>query len=277
MDLRGRNVIVTGATGGIGEPLCQALVAAGANVLAVARDRGRLDRLVRGAPAGRIEPVVADLATTAGRQAVLAAAQQAHVPPSVLVLGHAQSAFGLFEDQDPDAIARLVQVNLTASLLLVHALQPMLRAHGDAAVVVVGSTFGSLAYPGFAAYSASKFGLRGMTEALAREYADGPVHFQYLSPRATRTPFNSPAVDALNAELDVAVDAPDAVARQLVRAIVRGQARLQLGWPEKLFARLNGLLPGLVDRALRPQLPAIRRHARSPNPQENPAHEALPS
>ena len=43
MDLRGRNVIVTGATGGIGEPLCQALVAAGANVLAVARDRGRLD------------------------------------------------------------------------------------------------------------------------------------------------------------------------------------------------------------------------------------------
>jgi hypothetical protein len=51
------------------------------------------------------------------------------------------------------------------------------------------------------------------------------------------------------------------VAGQLVRAIERGDLRRQLGWPEKLFARLNGALPALVDRSLRAQLAIIRRHA----------------
>jgi short-subunit dehydrogenase len=88
------------------------------------------------------------------------------------------------------------------------------------------------------------------------------VRFQYLSPRATRTPMNSAAVDALNAELGTAVDDPGAVAAQVVAAIERGDRRRQFGFPEKLFARINGALPALVDRALAGKLAAIRRHAR---------------
>lgn len=277
MDLRGRTVIVTGASGGIGAALCAALVGAGARVLAVGRSQARLEQLAATAP-GLIEPVVADLSTAPGRTSLLNAAGACVPAPSVLVLGHAQSAFGLFEDADAEAITRLVNVNLTSSLLLVHALLPLLQAQAQAAVVVLGSTFGSLAFPGFAAYSASKFGLRGMAEALAREHAGTPLRFQYLSPRATHTPFNTPAVDALNAELAVAVDAPADVARLLVRAIERGDARLQLGWPEKLFARLNGVLPALVDRSLLRQLPIVRRHARPHliSEPEAPSHEALP-
>lgn len=277
MKLAGRTVILTGASGGIGEPLCVALAAAGASVLAVGRDEAKLRRLVRQVPAGALQWVAADLARDDGRARVVDAARALRPAPSVLVLGHAQSAFGLFEDQDAQAMARLLQTNLVAPLLLLHALLPVLRGQDRAAVVVLGSTFGSLAFPGFAAYSASKFGLRGLTEALAREYADTPLRFQYLSPRATRTPFNTPAVDALNAELKVASDAPADVARQLVAAIERGTSRLQVGWPEKLFARLNGLLPGLVDRNLRASLPAVRRHARRP-PQpatENLHHEPV--
>lgn len=266
MDLCGRSVVLTGATGGIGEPLCAALVEAGARVLAVGRDAARLDALAARMPRDAVRCVVADLASDDGRQRLLQAARTGSPAPSVLVLAHAQGGFGLFEDQDPQAMARLVDTNLVAPLLLIRALLPLLQAHDQAAVAVVGSTFGSLAFPGFAAYSASKFGLRGLVEALAREYADTPLRFQYLAPRATRTAFNTPAVDALNAELKVASDAPADVARALVAAIERGQARLQLGWPEKLFARLNGVLPGLVDRSLRAQLPAVRRHARSPQP-----------
>ena len=278
MDLAGRGVILTGASGGIGEPLFAALTAAGAHVLAVGRNEVRLRALAQYVPAGALHNVVADVATAEGRARVLQAAHAMRPLPSMLVLGHAQSAFGLFQEQDPDAMARLLQTNLVAPMLLIRTLLPVLQTHDRAAVAVLGSTFGSLAFPGFAAYSASKFGLRGLTEALAREYADTPVRFQYLSPRATRTPFNTPAVDALNAELKTHSDDPAEVARQLVTALQRGTSRLQIGWPEKLFARLNGLLPGLVDRSLRTQLPAVRRHAHQPfHPQpETPRHEPQP-
>jgi short-subunit dehydrogenase len=257
--LRGRTVVLTGASGGIGGALAATLVDAGATVLAVGRDPVKLNALVHRHRAGAVVPVAADLCTPAGRAAVVA--QASTMAPSLLVLAHAQGAFGLFENQPEAELSALVQTNLVAPMLLIRALLPTLQAQPDAAVVAVGSTFGALAFPGFAAYSASKFGLRGLIEALGREHADGSVRFQYLAPRATRTAFNTPAVDALNAELKTAQDDPRDVARQLLGAIQRGDRRRQLGWPEALFARLNGAFPNLIDRALRGQLPIVRRHA----------------
>lgn len=275
MNLAGRTIIVTGASGGIGVALCHALVQAGASIMAVGRNRSRLTTLAAGVPAGRVHTVVADLSTSLGRSHLIAAIRQANVSPSVLVLGHAQSAFGLFEDQHPDALENLLQTNLVGSALLIHALLPILRRHEQASVVAIGSTFGSIGFAGFATYSASKFGLRGLIEALAREHDGTGLSFQYLSPRATRTAFNTPAVDALNAELKVGSDAPEAVAAALVHAIVQRDRRRQLGWPEKLFARINGMFPALVDRSLRAQLPIIRRHASQVQPiHEDSSHEA---
>lgn len=264
ISLRGRTVVLTGASGGIGAALAAALVDAGATVLAVGRDPVKLNTMVHRHRPGAVVPVTADLCTPAGRAAVVA--QASTMSPSLLVIAHAQGAFGLFEEQAEAELESLVQTNLVAPMLLIRALLPSLQAQPDAAVVAVGSTFGALAFPGFAAYSASKFGLRGLVEALGREHAGGSVRFQYLSPRATRTAFNSPAVDALNAELGTAQDAPGDVARQLLDAIRRGDRRRQLGWPEKLFARLNGVFPALIDRALRGQLPIVRRHARTITP-----------
>lgn len=262
MQLSGRTVLLTGASGGIGAALCDALVAAGARVVAVGRNEARLSQIAQRHPSGKAIPLVADLSNDAGCARVVDTVGRLHEPPSVVILAHAQSAFGLFEEQPPSVVRDLIGINLMAPIALIHGLLPLLRRQEQAAVVAVGSTFGSLAFPGFAAYSATKFGLRGLMEGLAREYADTGVRFQYLSPRATRTPFNTPAVDALNREMNVAQDEPGNVAAQLVAAIVQGRRRLQLGWPEKLFARLNGVLPGLVDRNLKSQLPLIRRHAR---------------
>lgn len=278
MNLAGKTVILTGASGGIGAPLCRALVEAGASVLAVGRDQHRLDQLQRDLPLGRVQGVLADLGTTAGRDHLVDVARALRPAPSVLVIGHAQSAFGLFDEQDPFALEAMLQTNLIGSTLLIHGLLPILRAQAQASVVVIGSTFGSLGYPGFAAYSASKFGLRGLMEALSREYADTSLRFQYLAPRATRTAFNTPAVDALNAELKVTSDPPQEVAEKLVRSIIRGETRRQFGWPEKLFVRINGILPSLVDSSLRGQLSIIRRHAQGQgrsSPEET-SHETVP-
>jgi NAD(P)-dependent dehydrogenase (short-subunit alcohol dehydrogenase family) len=260
--LAGRTVLLTGASGGIGSALCDRLAAAGARVVAVGRSEDRLRPLVQRHGAARVVPQAADLSTDGGRASVVAAAEALDPTPSVLVLAHAHGGFGLFEDQSPDALRTLVETNLVGPMLLIRALLPVLGRHERASVVAVGSTFGSLAFPGFAAYSASKFGLRGLIEGLAREYADTGLRFQFLSPRATRTAFNTPQVEAMNREMKVTQDEPAAVAARLVDAIAAGRPRMQIGWPEKMFARLNGAWPGLVDRSLKAQLPIVRRHAR---------------
>lgn len=128
-------------------------------------------------------------------------------------------------------------------------------------VVNVGSIYGSIGYPGYATYSASKFALRGFSEALRRELADTTVDVLYAAPRATRTSMNTSAATALNQALKVGMDDPVDVARAVLDAVQQQRNELYLGWPEKLFVRLNGMLPGVVDRALRKQLPLIRRYS----------------
>ena len=81
----------------------------------------------------------------------------------------------------------------------------------------------------------------------------------YLAPRATATAINSERVMALNSALGNATDAPDVVAQALLRQLRTERPTLAVGRPERLFARLNALLPGLIDRAIRRQLPTIRR------------------
>lgn len=261
--LRGRTVALTGAAGGIGAALTAEFVAAGARVLAIGRDAARLRRLADAHPPGVVVALAADVSESEGRAAIVARARDENV--SVLVLAHAQAAFGQFESQSDEMLERMLRTNLTAPILLIRALLPTLRAHASAqapaAVVAVGSTFGALAFPGFVGYSASKYGLRGLIEGLHREYADEAIRFQYLAPRATRTDFNSAAVVAMNRELKTAEDAPETVAAALRAAIERGTPRLQLGWPEALFVRLNALLPSAIDRDLKKRLPIVRRHA----------------
>ena len=128
MDLAGRTVMVTGASGGIGAPLCAALVAAGAQVLAVGRDEARLQHVAQALPPGRVTCVAADVSTPAGRERLLQAARAAQPTPSVLVLAHAQAAFGLFDEQSPDAMAQLMHTNLVAPMLLLHGMLPVLLA-----------------------------------------------------------------------------------------------------------------------------------------------------
>jgi short-subunit dehydrogenase len=179
----------------------------------------------------------------------------------VLVNNAGLGEFAFVDDQTDVALERLFAVNALAPMQLVRALLPHLRNQPEAAVLNVGSVFGSLAYPGFAAYSASKFALRGFTEALRRELADTRVRVHYLAPRATRTTMNASAVERMNAELGVTMDLPGPVARAACDMLEHGRVEAVLGWPEKLFVRINALLPRLVDGSLRRQLPVIRRHA----------------
>lgn len=253
--------LVTGASGGIGRAIADELCGQGARLLVVGRSRERLDALAARFP-GRIEVVQADLATPAGRDAVAAAAGR-FGDVNCLVNAAGVNRFGLLEQQDEAEIAALVTVNITATLQLTRRLLPELRRRDRALVVNIGSTFGSIGYAGFTTYCASKFALRGFSEALRRELADTRVGVLYIAPRATRTAMNSSDVVAMNDALKLAMDDPRAVAAAVVCAVRAEREEVFLGWPERFFVRLNGLLPRQVDHALRRQLPIIKRFARS--------------
>ena len=261
MQLIDCRAVITGASGGIGQALVERLAAGGAKLLLVGRHMQALEAMALRFP-GQIELVQADIAEGAGREAVLAAARR-FGGLNTLINAAGSNRFSLLEQHDEAAIASLIGLNVTATLQLTHKLLPLLRVQGRALVVNLGSTFGSIGYPGFAAYCASKFALRGFSEALRRELADTQMKVLYIAPRATQTSMNSAAVVAMNDELNVAMDDPVAVAAQVVGAIVREREELYLGWPEKFFVRLNSLLPRVVDQALRKQLPIIQRFARN--------------
>jgi short-subunit dehydrogenase len=141
-------------------------------------------------------------------------------------------------------------------MLLTRALLPHLLAQPRAQVVCVGSALGRIGLPGFSAYSASKFGLRGFAEALRRELADSSVRVQYLGPRSTRTAFNDAGVEAYNRATGTAMDTPERVARALVELLRSERPERFLGYPETLAVRLNGLVGPWLDGA-------FARHRRS--------------
>jgi short-subunit dehydrogenase len=252
--------VLTGASGGIGRAIAVALAPHCDELLLVGRDAVRLVRTAAAAgPATR--PLAVDLASEAGRDAVAEAAPRLNL----LINAAGANDFGWLAGQSDATLARIIDTNVLAPMQLVRRLLPALSREPRAWIVNVGSIFGYLAYPGHAAYSASKFALRGFSEALRRELADGPVRVLHFAPRATRTAMNGAGMNALNAELGVAMDDPETVARALVELLRRPVRERLLGMPESLFAWLNQLAPGLVDRALKRQLSTIRRHAPAPS------------
>ena len=263
MLLRGHLILLTGASGGIGQAIAQRLAARGAQLVLVGRAIDRLEALRAALPANHAThlAVQADVTTPAGRASIAAALDALGRPLDALINGAGVSSFSLLPDARPEEIEGQVATNITAPILLTQLVLPRLhRVHGR--IVNIGSSFGGIGYPGFSTYCASKFALRGFTEALRREMGDSAMQVAYLAPRATRTPLNSSAVVAMNTALGNAVDPPERVAASvesmLLALTMRDRA---IGWPERLFLRINAVFPALVDGALRKQLAAIKRFA----------------
>jgi short-subunit dehydrogenase len=256
MDIHGKTCLLTGATGGIGAAAARALAGAGAHLILVSRSADKLERLAAGLPGEGHRTVAADLASREGREAVLNACPDGI---DVLINNAGLNHFGLLADQAEEQLRQMMEVNALAPMLLTQALLPQLRH--DGVIVNVGSGFGSIGFAGYCGYSASKFALRGFTEALRRELADSGVKVLYLAPRATATDMNPAEVVAMNEELGNATDSPERVAAELLTQLRKCQRSRYIGWPERFFVRLNGLFPSVVDHALARQLPVIRRRA----------------
>ena len=260
MKLEGKKIVLTGATGGIGAEVAKALAARGAVLLLSGRRQMELE-IVRDQLQGEgHECVLADITSAEGRRRLIEVADRFGM--EILINNAGANELALLEDLDDAQIEKTLAVNLISPMELCRDALPILKQN-KGTLLNVGSILGSIGYAGSTAYCASKFGLRGFTEALRRELADTPVNVIYFAPRATDTALNSDSMKAMNQELGAHVDSPLLVAEHLVSALQQGVGKnVYLGWPESLFVRINSILPQLVDKSLLKQLATIRKYAR---------------
>jgi short-subunit dehydrogenase len=258
------SILLTGAAGGIGSVIAEYFAASGARLLLTDLNNAAVTALaerLQDKHGVEVKAVAADLTSEPGRRQVAAAGQAFQA--NVLINSAGYNRFGLLADISDIDVERIFSINVLSPILLCKALLPWFTTLESAHIVNIGSTFGSLGYAGFAGYSASKFALRGFSEALRRELADSSVKVHYLAPRAVRTAFNEDAVNKMNAVLGVAMDAPDVIPGAIAKMLQRDQSEHYIGRPERFFVKLNALFHKVVDKGLSGQLATIQEHARS--------------
>jgi len=259
MQLEGAVALVTGAGSGLGRALAAVLAGRGARLLLAGRRAEALERTRATLPAGAdCRCVAADVTTREGRAAVVGAVMELG-RLDLLVNNAGRLAAGPLSELDDESLEGLAAVNLVAPIALARDLLPALRLSGAPRIVNIGSILGDIGHPLFVGYCATKFGLRGASDALRRELAAEGVGVTYAAPRSLRTEA-SVQIAAATAGFAMAQDDPGRVAAQIVSGIESDRARIYARGPERLFVALQRTLPGVVDMALGA---AMRRLARA--------------
>ncbi|WP_024519887.1 3-oxoacyl-[acyl-carrier-protein] reductase [Bradyrhizobium sp. Tv2a-2] len=192
-DLTGRTALVTGATGGIGGAIAEALHKQGATVAISGTRREVLDTLA--AKMGqRVHVLPCNLSEMSEVEALVPSAEQAMGGVDILVANAGITRDNLFvqlRDEDWDDV---IKVNLTATFRLARAATKLMMRKRFGRIIAITSVVGVTGNPGQGNYSASKAGMIGMIKSLAAEYAKRNVTANCIAPGFIKTPMT----DALN-------------------------------------------------------------------------------
>jgi NAD(P)-dependent dehydrogenase (short-subunit alcohol dehydrogenase family) len=178
--LEGKLAIVTGASRGIGAASAAALAGAGATVI-------RLSRTLPEGTQGAYRDLRCDLADVHAVVRTATRILSEWGAPQIVVQNAGLFVLKPFEATELAELELQYALNIRAPFVLAQALLPAMRAAGAGIHITIGSTCDHRAYPDNAAYTASKFGLRGLHESLAAEYAGTGVRFSLVSPGSTDT------------------------------------------------------------------------------------------
>jgi NAD(P)-dependent dehydrogenase (short-subunit alcohol dehydrogenase family) len=216
--------LITGTSSGLGRLLAERLLQRGERVVATLRREGTFDDLKKQYD-DRLHVLTLDVTEVRAVRANIAAAFEAMGHIDVVVNNAGYGLFGAAEEVTDEQIDRQIATNLTGSIQVIRAALPHLRRQGGGRIIQVSSEGGQIAYPNFSLYHATKWGIEGFVESVAKEVAPFGIDFVIVEPGPTDTQFG--------AGLDHAVPMPeydDTPAGELRRAIasnsfaIRGDA-----------------------------------------------------
>jgi short-subunit dehydrogenase len=237
MNLGGRTVLLTGATGGIGAATARALATRGATVVLTGR---RADALEALAAEVRGRAVHADLTEPDAPQQLLAAAGDV----DALVANAALPASGDLTSFSIEEIDRALAVNLRAPLVLARLLAEPMLTRGEGQLVFVSSLSGRTATPQASLYTATKFALRGFAQALRQDLDGSGVGVSCVLPGLVRGA-GMFADSGASLPPGVGTSTPGDVARAVVLAIERNRGEVDVApLPLRAGARIASVAPG---------------------------------
>jgi short-subunit dehydrogenase len=213
-------VLVTGATGGIGQAIARALAHRGARLLLTGRQRDPLEKL-----AGELgaRACVADLAVAQDVDRLGAEAAAAGV--DVLVANAGMPASGEISELRADQVDRMLAVNLRAPIALAHGLVAMMTARGSGQMVFISSLSSQAVSPASSLYSATKFGLRGFALGIREDLRRSGVGVSLVVPGFIRDA-GMYAETGVTLPAGVSTRTPEQVAAAVIRAIERNPAEI---------------------------------------------------
>lgn len=237
MKLDGAHVLLTGATGGLGQAIARTLAARGASLTLTGRRADVLEPLAA-ETGGRV--IVSDLSEPDAPARLLEAAGEV----DVLIANAGLPGSGKLNSFTPEQIDRALDVNLRAPMLLAHGLIEPMVARGSGHLLFMSSLSGRAAAPGSSVYSATKFGLRGFALALREDLAPKGVGVSVVLPGFIRDA-GMFADSGAKLPPGVGTKRPQDVARAVVKAIEANRAELDVApLPLRAGAVIASLIPG---------------------------------
>jgi NAD(P)-dependent dehydrogenase (short-subunit alcohol dehydrogenase family) len=236
--------LITGATSGFGRAIAHAALAAGDTVVAACRRPEAMDDLAAAHP-DRLRVIALDVTDSARIDAAVDDVVQTHGRIDVLVNNAGRGMVGAVEETTGAELRELMELHFFGPAALTRAVLPHMRRQGAGAIVQMSSMGGRLSFPGVGGYSATKFALEGLTEALAAEVRPFGITAMIVEPGAFRTGFNRP--DALLTSEPI--EAYDAAVGPVRSSLAEGDGR-QPGDPDRAAAAILEAL-GAADPPLR--------------------------
>jgi short-subunit dehydrogenase len=214
MEIRGKTVLLTGATGGLGRAMAHRLAYCGARLILSGRKADALANLAAELPGEGHETAVADL----GRPDAVAPLAASVGRVDCLVANAALPATGRVTELTDEQVARMLRVNLESPILLTQALLPGMLERGEGRIVLIGSLAGKAGSPRSSIYNATKFGLRGFAVGLSGDLAGTGVGITVVAPGFVRDA-GMFADSGAKAPARLGTTSPDEVADAVLKAI----------------------------------------------------------
>ena len=241
------NVVITGASSGIGRSLVQIYAREGHVVLAVARRGARLQGLRREMAEkheARVHCLALDITSPGAPRIVLEEANRVLGKVHVLINSAGMSPYQEFHELSQGHVRQIIALNVRSLTELCHLFMAHMLTHGEPSHVVnVGSVGGYAPLPNFSVYTGSKHYVRVFTNLLHHEYRGSNICVSALHPGGTLTEFLPLAGQRVSKFAERTMLTPDQVAARAYPAILRGQRVIIPGAIDKLAVVIGKLLP----------------------------------